>query len=246
MVLLLERGGTVPFQTVVLSASIPAIASVVLLAGGYRDPKPVARAEGAEASRFRFIASLRALPRPVRVFIGVTALFTVGNFTIGLFILRLSVFAGSVTLTLAAYALFNVLAALLSTPAGVLADRHGRRALVRVSFALFGAAALAFALANSYLAALGAFLIYGAFTAVWESCYRAYLSEICPKDLRATALGAHGTVIGLLALPGSLLAGLLWDAVSPAAPFLFASVIAVASLIAITFVRPQSAPPVAN
>jgi MFS family permease len=206
----------------------------------------VARKERANFPRLGFLASLRALPRPVRVFIAVTALFTVGNFTIGLFVLRLGGFAGSVALTLAVYALFNVLATLLSVPAGVLADRHGRRALVRISFALFTAAAVAFALANSFLAALAAFLIYGAFFAVWESCYRAYLSEICPKDLRATALGAHGTVIGLFALPGSLLAGLLWDTVSPAAPFFLAALIAVAAFVAISFVRPDPAAIVAN
>jgi MFS family permease len=246
LVLLLERGGSVPYRIVFLAASIPAIASVMLLAAGYRDPKPLLGRASPDPSRPGFVAALRALPRPVRAFIGVTALFTVGNFTIGLFVLRLSGFAGSVTLTLAAYALFNLLATLLSTPAGVLADRHGRRALVRVSFALFSAAALAFALADSFLAALLAFLVYGAFFAVWESCYRAYLSEICPKELRATALGAHGTVIGLLALPGSLMAGLLWDTAGPTAPFLLAAAIGVAAFVALSVVRADPPPAVAS
>jgi predicted MFS family arabinose efflux permease len=33
-----------------------------------------------------------------------------------------------------------------------------------------------------------------------------------PKDLRGTALGVYHTAVGLVMLPGGLIAGLLWDA----------------------------------
>jgi MFS family permease len=246
IVLAFERGSNVPFQTVFLAASVPAMVSVALLAGGLREAsRPAAVLPGGERPR-GFLDSLRALPRPVRAFIGVTALFTAANFTIGIFVLRLAQFAGSVAVTLAVYAAFNGMATVLSVPAGVLADRHGRRVLVRASFALFAAACVAFALANSLAAAVGAFLVYAAFFAVWEASYRAYLSEICPKGLRATALGAHGTVIGLLALPGSVAAGLLWEVVNPAAPFAVAAALAVLAFVALGAVRPEAADRVAG
>ncbi len=228
------------FQLIFLLAAIPGAVSVALLLVGLREPKrPALQAAKDAAARPGLVQALHALPSPVRRFIGVSGIFAVGNFTIGLFILRVSQFSSGVAAGLIAYIAFNAVATALSVPAGVLADRLGRRVLVGASFVLFAAACVAFALINSYEAAFGAFLVYGAFTAVWEASYRAYMSEICPKDLRATALGAQGTVLGLLTLPGSLMAGVLWSAFNnPAAPFLVGAAVALVALAAFAALKP--------
>ena len=47
------------------------------------------------------------------------------------------------------------------------------------------------------------------------------MADLAPKDLRATVIGLHATVTGIGLLPASVLAGFLWNAVGPAAPFYF-------------------------
>jgi MFS family permease len=179
----------------------------------------------------------------VRRFIAVSGIFAFGNFTIGLFILRVSEVSGGVAAGLVAYIAFNIVSMAASVPAGNLSDKYGRRPLVAAGFALFAGACLAFAFVNSFGEAIAAFLVYGIFKAVWDASSRSYLGDICPKNLRATALGAHGTVIGLLTLPGSVVAATLWTLFdAPAAAFLFGAALAMASWAAFFAVKPQTPP----
>ena len=219
------------FQAVFLAASVPGIVSIAILAAAFHEsPPPAAPVGEARPRPLGLIASVRVLPPAARRFLVVSSLFAFGNFTLGLFVLRASEFAGGIVPTLLAYIAFNIVATALSFPAGVLADRFGRRSLVAASFALFAAASLSFAIAGSFEQAVLAFLVYGAFFAAWEASYRSYVSEICPKDLRGTALGAQGTVLGILTLPGSAAAGLLWTAYGPQAPFLVGAGVGLAAL----------------
>jgi MFS family permease len=48
---------------------------------------------------------------------------------------------------------------------------------------------------------------------------RALLAEFSTGGRRGTAFGAYHMTVGVAALPASIVAGLLYDRVSPAAPF---------------------------
>jgi MFS family permease len=230
------------FQLVFLAASIPGIVSIGILAAGLKEPR---REPGAQKpARVGLREALRLLPAPVRRFIGVSGIFALGNFSIALFILRMGNFTGgSLAAGLVAYIAFNIVATAASVPAGLLADARGRRPLVLLSFLLFAASCVAFSAANSYAAAFASFLLYGVFFAVWETGYRAYMAEICPKELKATAMGAQGTVIGLLTLPGSAMAGLLWTLTGqPAYAFLTGAALTAVAMGLFLTVRGGAAP----
>jgi MFS family permease len=66
---------------------------------------------------------------------------------------------------------------------------------------------------------------------------RALVVDLVPAHLRATALGGYTFAIGLAALPASLVAGLLWDTVSPSAPFVFSAILMSAAAIALATTR---------
>ena len=55
--------------------------------------------------------------------------------------------------------------------------------------------------------------------ALTEGVARALISDAAPAERRGTFLGLYHTTIGLTAVVASVLAGVLWDQVSPAAPF---------------------------
>jgi predicted MFS family arabinose efflux permease len=67
-----------------------------------------------------------------------------------------------------------------------------------------------------------------------EGIQKAFLATIIPQDFKATAFGVYNTAVGLAMFPASLIGGLLWDQVSPAATFYFGSI--TASLSAILFI----------
>lgn len=67
---------------------------------------------------------------------------------------------------------------------------------------------------------------------------RAFVVDMAPAGARATALlGAFHTAIGLAALPGGYLAGLLWDTFRPEATFLYGLVLTVIALMLLLCVK---------
>jgi len=88
-----------------------------------------------------------------------------------------------------------------------------------LGFAVFAGAYAWMALARSQAAVWGVFAVYGAYMAIADGNGRALLAEFSSYERRGTAFGAYHMVVGLAALPSSVLAGLLYDHVSGAAPF---------------------------
>jgi MFS family permease len=117
------------------------------------------------------------------------------------------------------YLVFNLIYSALSIPAGLLADRVGRRKVALLGFAVFAAAYAWMAVARSQAGAWGVFAVYGVYMAIADGNGRALLAEFSSGERRGTAFGAYHMVVGLAALPASIIAGLLYDHVSAAAPF---------------------------
>jgi MFS-type transporter involved in bile tolerance (Atg22 family) len=65
--------------------------------------------------------------------------------------------------------------------------------------------------------------------------------DLVSPELRATALGVYAMATGLAALPASVIAGLLWQKVGPAAPFLYGAATAALACGGFLFVRPVRA-----
>jgi MFS family permease len=135
------------------------------------------------------------------------------------------------------YLMFNFVYAALSIPAGLLADRVGRRRVALLGFTFFAGAYAWMALARSQAAAWGVFAIYGIYMAIADGNGRALLAEFSTGARRGTAFGAYHMVVGVAALPASIVAGLLYDHVSAAAPFwMGAAAAALAGLLMLSFV----------
>ncbi len=115
--------------------------------------------------------------------------------------------------------LFNVTYAATSLPAGMLSDRLGRRRVITVGWFIYALVYLGFALASSQWQIWLLFAGYGIYYGVVEGVARAFVADLLPEEKRGTAYGLYHGVVGLTLLPASLIAGWLWQAYSPAAPF---------------------------
>jgi MFS family permease len=122
----------------------------------------------------------------------------------------------------------TVSVALLTVPAGRLADRVGRARIVVAGMAI-GAAGMWLIPFSRHLGWLtGAGVLLGASYALVMPAWLALVTDLAPQRRLGLALGASETVQGLGLVLGPLLGGLLWDALGPQAPF-------IASAAALTF-----------
>ena len=67
--------------------------------------------------------------------------------------------------------------------------------------------------------------------------FKEHLLLILPADLKATALGAFHTCIGLVSLPGGFIAGLLWDRISPEATFIYGILLSTIAILIFLLVK---------
>jgi MFS family permease len=156
---------------------------------------------------------------PLLGYLAVTGVFALGNSSDAFLILRAQDLQVAVVMIPVLYLVFNLIYSALAIPAGLLADRIGRRRVALLGFAVFAGAYAWMALARSPAAAWGVFAVYGVYMAIADGNGRALLAEFSSGDRRGTAFGAYHMVVGLGALPASVIAGLLYDRVSASAPF---------------------------
>jgi MFS family permease len=185
--------------------------------------------------------NLRQFPKPYWKYLVATALFGIGNSSNAFLILQTKDIGASLTMTILIYAGFNLVAALISYPAGFLSDQLGRRNILLLSYVIFLVAYLGFALTRNIPLIAVLFILYGLYQGIFRSVGKALASDHVPERLRANGIGWYNTTVGLFGLVASLVAGLLWDQVGHAAVFLFGAGFAVVGGIALLALVPKNA-----
>jgi MFS family permease len=190
------------------------------------------------AAKSKIDISLREFPQDYWRYLLVIALFGIGNSSNSFLILQTKNIGASFETTILIYAGFNLVAALISYPAGSLSDRWGRRNILLLSFVIFFVAYLGFARTQSVVTIAVLFIFYGLFQGIFRSVGKAFASDFVPGRLRASGVGWYSTTVGLLGLIASFVAGLLWDRVSHAAVFYYGAVFAVVGSIGLLILIP--------
>jgi len=70
-----------------------------------------------------------------------------------------------------------------------------------------------------------------------DGVQRAFVVDLAPKHLKATSLGIFHTAIGLVALPGGFIAGMLWEKISPESTFAYGFALSIISIGLFMFVK---------
>jgi MFS family permease len=221
------------FQTLVLLSLIPGFLSVLVLAFGAREVT-VKRPEGKSGQP---LLSLRALNPDFRFFLVVIAIFTLGNSSDSFLILRAQERGLSVAGVMAMLITFNLIYTIAAGPLGALSDRIGRYRLIVGGWLVYALLYLGFAAATEAWHIWLIFAFYGLYYGAVEGTAKALVADLIPPEQRGTAYGYYNAVIGLMALPASLLAGVLWQGVGdwagfgPSAPFLAGSGLALLAVV---------------
>jgi MFS family permease len=210
----------VPMRTVILLSAIPGALAVATILLFVRDVRR-------EASCPIKPPTMRAaLPPRFRVYLVVLAVFALGNSSDAFILLRarqMGVVAAFIPLLWAA---LHVTKVVFSVYGGGLSDRVGRRRVIILGWMVYAGVYSGFALAGGATAAWTLFIIYGIYFGFTEGVEKAFVADLVPKEASGTAFGAFSLVVGLCALPSSLLMGWVWDAAGHRAAFLLGAALA--------------------
>jgi MFS family permease len=199
-----------------LFAVVPGLAAMAALVLKVRDVAPA-------PSKVTTIASgWRALPRRFFVFVGAVMVFALGN-TSDMFIVLLaqSRYGLSLLGILGLWVLLHVSKIAFSIPGGMLSDRFGRRGVIVAGWVIYVGvyAGLALAPTEAEWAFWALLVAYGAFYGLTEGAEKALVADFVPSAQRGTAFGLYHGAIGVAALSGNALFGVLWGAAGPAWAF---------------------------
>lgn len=234
VVWLLQQGSVTlqasTFQSLVLLSLIPGFLAVLVLMLGAREVT-------VSGQRALPRLSLRALGRPFMIFLLIVGLFDLGNSSDAFLILRAQERGLSVTGILAMLITFNLIYTLVSTPAGALSDRVGRRRLLVAGWLVYAAIYFGFGLAQAGWQIWALYAVYGLYYGLSFGTANAMVADLVMPALRGTAYGTYHATLGLLDIPASAIAGILWQGIGtwpglgPAAPFLFGALLSLAAAL---------------
>jgi MFS family permease len=230
--------GAGTFRTVVLISLVPAFLAVLSLAIGARD---VRKGNKVKAPKVTF----KGLGKPFLIFMLIVGIFDLGNSSDAFLVLRAQERGMSVLGILIMLAVFNLVYTLVSTPAGSLSDRVGRKKVIIGGWLVYALIYLGFALAQKTWHIWVLYVAYGLYYGLAYGTAKAMVADLVKPELRGTAYGTYNAILGIIDFPASLIAGLLWQGAGgwrgfgPSAPFLFGSGLAFIAAILMFFWRPR-------
>ena len=188
-------------------AIVPAVLSVLLIFLVREKPRT-----GPRPPRQPIFSGFRDLPRRFWRVTAVVVGFGLVNFPDALLLLRLNEIGFGVVEVILAYVTYNLVYALGSYPAGLLADRLPRSVVFGIGLVFFAIGYLGLGLTTDRLTAWLLLGSYGLFAACTDGVGKAWISSMVGTERQATAQGVFQGFSGVAILIAGVWAGLFWGA----------------------------------
>ena len=205
------------YSTVFLIATIPAILGVLTIVLFIKEARG---AKKSGAFKFRF----SQLPKRFYWFLAIIFVFTLGNSTDALLLVKASETGIELAYVPFAYLVFNGVSVIFAMPFGRLSDRIGRERLLIVGYLIYAVVYFGFGKFSAAGPIFILFAVYGIYSALTDGNQKALVSDFLGKDTKGTGFGLYHALLGITLLPASLIAGVLYDQVDASAPFYFGGV----------------------
>lgn len=219
------------YRLVFLLAGIPAILAIPVIIFGIKE----ARKNKYELfTRFHF----KDFPVKYYFFLGIVFVFTLGNSTDALLMVKANESGIRVALIPLVYLITNVVSVFAAIPVGTLSDRIGKEKILIAGYLIYSAVYYGFGVTTSTGAMVALFAIYGLYSAATDGIQKAFISDLIDRNKQGTGLGIYNALLGITLLPASLIAGILYDRVNASVPFYFGAATALISvMMMLIFIR---------
>jgi len=211
-------------------AAIPSVIGSALILRNIKEPKET------RVRAFKGF-SFRDIDRNLALYILLNGVFALGAFTYSFLLINAKAAGFKAGFIPVLYLVFSASAALLSYPFGRLSDRIGRKPVMFMAFGAWAAVCGGVILTDSLPAVASLFVLFGVHKAALDPVQKTIAAELAPQPYRASVLGGFQMVVGLVALPASLIAGLLWDKAGRKAPFILSLGLTAVAAALLLFVK---------
>lgn len=218
------------FRFIFLVAGIPGILGIVFL---------ILKVKEAKKSKDNLLKNFKFSDFPKRfyLFLGIIFIFTLGNSTDALLMVKSNEVGIKVTFIPLVYLITSVVSVLLAIPFGSLSDRIGREKLLVIGFVIYAVVYFGFGYTSHVYVITVLFALYGVYSAMTDGIQKALVSDLIDKNKKGTGLGIYNALLGITLLPASLIAGKLYDNVNSSIPFYFGAITALtAALLMVIFI----------
>lgn len=216
------------YRLIFWCAVVPAVLAVLILAIGVQEKSSSNKIAPGNPLEWQ---SLKSLGRQYWILVLAALVFNLGNSSDAFLLLRTKQLGLPAEIVPLAVVVMNVAYTLSAYPLGALSDRLGRYGLLVGGFAIYAVVYAGFAVISEPWQVWLLFPVYGLYLGMSQGVLLAMVADKVAKEQRGTAFGFLNLAIGIMLCPASLLAGALWESVSPAAPFVAGSVCAVAAMV---------------
>lgn len=213
------------YRLIFLIAGIPAILAILVIIFGIKE---AGKDKDTLFTRFHF----SDFPSKFYFFLGIVFVFTLGNSTDALLLVKANDVGIRVALIPLVYLITNVVSVVASIPLGSLADRVGKEKILVAGFIIYAVVYYGFGITTSTGAIISLFALYGLYSAATDGIQKAFISDMIDNNKKGTGMGIYNALLGITLLPASLIAGSLYDRVNSSIPFYFgAGTAAIAAIL---------------
>jgi MFS family permease len=212
------------YRLIFLLAGIPAILAIFVIIFGIKE---AGKSKHELFTKFHF----RDFPAKFYLFLGIVFVFTLGNSTDALLMVKANETGVKVAFIPLVYLITNMVSVLASMPLGALSDRIGKERVLIAGYLLYALVYYGFGLSKETGSIIALFALYGLYSAASDGIQKAFVSDMTGSNKQGTGLGIYNAILGITLLPASLIAGFMYDKINSSVPFYFGAGMAFISAI---------------
>jgi MFS family permease len=209
--------GWAEIRSIFWLAVVPGVIAVVILVVAVHEPPTSVRQQDGTVP-IRFVAP-KSFGGPFWGVVLMGSLLTFARFSEAFLILRAEDRGLALAFVPLVLVVMNATYAASAYPAGVLSDRLDRRSVLAIGIAVLIVSEVILAIAPSGLLTLLGVAVWGLHLGLTQGVLLTLIADAVPPRVRGTAFGIYHLITGVTLLASSILAGLLWEWIGPAATF---------------------------